>query len=91
MKLALVFLSAFVVISHQQFHQPLRGMRWMPYSQQRVLQNYYQPHYYDNFDEDESPYYRQFRPSRPVAYLQVSLKLTFEADILLFHEVIFSI
>lgn len=72
MKLALIFLSAFVVISHQQF-QPLRGMRWMPYSQQRVLQNYYQPAYYDNVDEDESPYYRQFRPSRPISYVQVSL------------------
>ncbi len=70
MKVALIFLATVVVITHQQFQHP-RRMFWMPYSAQRVLSNYYQPHFYDDVVEDESPLYRQLSPSRPFAYPQV--------------------
>lgn len=69
MKLALIFLSALVVISHQQFYQqrPARGMLWwLPYySPQHVLNSYQQL--------DELPFPRQLTSSSgSVNYLQVS-------------------
>jgi hypothetical protein len=49
MKLALVFLCAFVVFSHQQIQQRPRGVIWVSpyYSPQRLI-NGYQPQYYNN-------------------------------------------
>jgi len=75
MKLALLFLAALVVISHQQFYQqrPARGMLWwMPYSPQRLL-NSYQPLYGDHLEQDELPFQRQLTsPSGSANYLQAS-------------------
>ena len=76
MKISLFVLAALVVVTHQQF-QRQNGMRWMPYSPQRVLHNYYQSPYYDAIDDDDSALYRQVRPSRPISYFQVSPNTTF--------------
>ena len=67
MKLALIFLAAFVVLSHQQFQLP-RGMIWAsPYVQQYKQSFYYGP----DEDVDIRPLRRQYRPSIPVAYIPV--------------------
>ena len=75
MKFAILFLSAFLVISDQQF-QPQRGQAWWsPYRQQPFYNKYqpetflhqqlqipinnYQPDYYGQHVQDEDPFYRR--------------------------------
>jgi hypothetical protein len=74
MKLALIFLSALVVISHQQFYQqrPARGMLWwLPYSPQRLLNSYQQPLYNDHLQQDELPFQRQL--TSPTEHIDVDV------------------
>lgn len=76
MKFALLFLSALVVLSHQQFQHP-RGLVWLsPYiqSQQPILHQHQQALYQhgSNEDVDGRALRRRYRPqSIPVSYLQV--------------------
>ncbi|XP_032782688.2 uncharacterized protein LOC116920703 [Daphnia magna] len=75
MKFALLFLSALVVLSHQQFQHP-RGLVWLsPYiqSQQPILHQHQQALYQhgSNEDVDGRALRRRYRPqSIPVSYLQ---------------------
>ncbi|KAI9559317.1 hypothetical protein GHT06_016106 [Daphnia sinensis] len=74
MKFALLFLSAIVVLSHQQFQHP-RGLVWLsPYvqSQQPILHQYHQAVYYGlNEDVDGRALRRRYRPqSIPLSYVQ---------------------
>lgn len=63
MKFALIFLSAFVVIS-QQFQRPSR-IRWIPY---QGFFNNYQPSYYIGV-EDYNPFIRYYiNPAGPLIY-----------------------
>lgn len=79
MKFAMILLSAMVVVTHQQyFYQQQRAMPWWsPYSAQRVVKNYL-PAYYDNDIDNNSPFYRHYKPSRPVAYYQVRKNRLFD-------------
>ncbi|KAI9558802.1 hypothetical protein GHT06_015591 [Daphnia sinensis] len=70
MKLALIFLSVFLVaFSDQQFQQRRERLWWTPYNyaQQPYVSNY-QPSYYNV--QDDIPDYRIFRPTRPATYSQ---------------------
>lgn len=73
MKFALIFLTALVAISHQQFQRP-RGVLWLsPYPNQLAVNNYqeYQPQpIYYNYVED-SPSFRYYKPVTPVMYSEV--------------------
>lgn len=70
MKLALIFLSALVAITHQQFQQQrVGGSWWLPsYYPTGPTVSTYQHIYYNNFQED-IPSFRHVRPSRPISYL----------------------
>ena len=71
MKLALIFLAAVVVVSHQQF-QRSRGMVWLShFSPRPAVNNYRQPIYYDGIKED-IPFYRYMSPAMPMADSLVS-------------------
>lgn len=76
MKLALMFLSVFLVaLSDQQFQLQRQRLRWSPYSyRQQPFINNYQPSYYDV--QDDIPDYRVFRPTMPVTYSQVPMNGT---------------
>lgn len=67
MRLALFLLSAMVVLSQTQYLRSRSRHWWTP--QQRVYKNY-QPAEYDDYIDDR-PVYRNYRPSRPIAYPQV--------------------
>lgn len=71
MKLALIFLSVFLVaFSDQQFQQRRERLWWTPYNYaQQPFVNNYQESYYNV--QDDTPDYRVFRPTRPVTYSQV--------------------
>jgi hypothetical protein len=77
MKLALIFLTALVAITHQQFQQQQPSGRpwWSPYSYPAQLPRIVADRreiYYNNF-QDDIPSIRRYRPVRPVPYLtQVS-------------------
>ena len=72
MKLALILLSALVVLSHQQYLRPA-GMRWL--SQQNTARDifHYQPVHYDDMDVD-IPYFRFAKPTKAIAYFDVTKK-----------------
>jgi hypothetical protein len=79
MKLALIFLSALVVITRQQFQPQPAGGRpwWSPYSYRELLPSVVTNHqeiYYNNFQDDiPLSSFRRFRPTSPVSYFtQVS-------------------
>ncbi|XP_057368796.1 uncharacterized protein LOC130689879 [Daphnia carinata] len=86
MKLVLLFLSAFVAFSHQQFQHP-RGLVWIsPYtqSQQPILHEYQQALYYrPNEDVDgRAALRRRYRPqSFPISYLQNEEFATISQDV----------
>ncbi|KZS01001.1 Uncharacterized protein APZ42_002479 [Daphnia magna] len=74
MKLALIFLFAAVVITNQQFQQQREKLWWSPYfSAERIIN--YQPIYYDPV-QDEMQFFRQYRPMRPIPYLQSEVHRT---------------
>jgi hypothetical protein len=73
MKLALIFLSALVAITHQQFQQQPSGSPWWsPYPAQlpRIVADRREIYY---SLQDDIPSIRRYRPVRPVPYFsQVS-------------------
>lgn len=82
MKLALLFLSILVVISHGQFHLQWEGHNWRtPYFRQHVFRNYH-PVYYDYLHERVPPLH-QFSPINrvahmvPILYLQYAIFTSF--------------
>jgi hypothetical protein len=82
MKLALIFLSALVTITHQQFHQQTDGMPWWsPYSygpqQLPSMVTNHQEIYYNNF-QDDIPSLRRLRPAtKPLPYFTQVSELLF--------------
>jgi hypothetical protein len=78
MKLALIFLTALVAITHQQFQQQQPSGRswWSLYSYPAQLPRIVADRreiYYNNFQDDIPSIRRSYRPVRPVPYLtQVS-------------------
>ncbi|XP_057369324.1 uncharacterized protein LOC130690328 [Daphnia carinata] len=70
MKLALIFLSVFLVaFSDQQFQQRRERLWWTPYNYaQQPFVNSYLPSYYNV--QDDVPDYRVFRPTKTVTYSQ---------------------
>ncbi|XP_057369330.1 uncharacterized protein LOC130690333 [Daphnia carinata] len=69
MKLALIFLFAAVVITNQQFQQQREKLWWSPYFSAERIANYHHPIYYDPV-QYETQFFRQYRPMRPIPYLQ---------------------
>ncbi|XP_057369325.1 uncharacterized protein LOC130690329 isoform X2 [Daphnia carinata] len=91
MKFALIFLTALVAITQQQFQQQRMGRPWwLPsyYSPQPAVASY-QHIYYNNFPEN-TPSFRQVKPSRPYvtnsaqlnpSYMDVDYSNDFTEDI----------
>ncbi|KAI9558801.1 hypothetical protein GHT06_015590 [Daphnia sinensis] len=69
MKLALIFLFAAVVITNQQFQQQKETLWWSPYFSAERIIKYHHPIYYDPV-QDEMQFFRQYRPMRPIPYVQ---------------------
>ncbi|XP_046638416.1 uncharacterized protein LOC124316482 [Daphnia pulicaria] len=64
MKVALIFLSVMVAITHQQFQ---RQLLWRNYYPSYPSVNKYQ-RIFQNLPDDIQPEYYQFRPTRPITY-----------------------
>ena len=71
MKIALIFLSVMVAITHQQFQRQRERIWWSPhyYPSQPSINNYQRV--YQDLQDDIQPDYRQFRPTRPIIYSEV--------------------